>query len=762
MDINNDGKKDLVFWGLPALQSKVIYFYKNEQYNLTKSIINGFDVKTEFDYHSSLSMQYFGNCIRYVYYPLVTELRQSNGIGNNMNSITYNYGHANFDFQRRQFLGFEMFEYYENEFVHVHLFEYNETYHQIQLYHYVKGTESSGQKDMEYIIVYQEILNNPITYKNLGNNRFICYSGFTGSEDKLSTAAQRIGIVLDNNGRVQSKEIIQRRMNDSWDDPLTRQTQRFVYKNVQVANVGNLVKIDSIITTSEMAGSTPKPVHFTTFNYNNKGHIISKKEQNPDATVTTSFTYNNFGLPSSKTISATGLTSRTEQYGYDNTGRFMTQHTNPLNHISSWTYDGKTGNVLTATDINGLTTTHRYDNFGRQTSTTYPDATKDSIRYEWNPAQTFFPTAKYYIIRTFTAQPSVTTYYDKLSREITNNIDGVGFSDTRYDSKGQIIKTSLPYGSPSFSENNKIWHTYTYDMHGRLTAETAPYTNLSYSYNNLTTTTTDHLRNVSSSTTTDAAGRTVQSTDPGGTINYSYSYITQSNKIRQQTVINAVGAITTIKNDLNGNRLEIVDPDAGTITNVYNAFGEMISQTDANGNVFTYQYDKLGRVTGKNNLASSYQRNYAYDSYSSANRGRGKISSITENGTNNSETFIYDNKSRLISHQKTIEGSGPSYSESYAYNDKGQLYKLTYPNGFSIKYLYNSYGELSEIRRFSNDALIYRVYSRNSFRQTTKCEYGNEAVSQFTYNNCGLITQIKTGNKMSVFSGGGGGAILSV
>ena len=108
---------------------------------------------------------------------------------------------------------------------------------------------------------------------------------------------------------------------------------------------------------------------------------------------------------------------------------------------------------------------------------------------------------------------------------------------------------------------------------------------------------TDCLRNTSSFTKEmDAAGRTIRTTDPGGSIEYAYSYFSEGGKVRSQTSLTYSGSTTTAVYDLRGNRLKLIDPNAGTITSTYNHFNELISQTDARGYTTTYSYTNLAEL----------------------------------------------------------------------------------------------------------------------------------------------------------------------
>lgn len=69
------------------------------------------------------------------------------------------------------------------------------------------------------------------------------------------------------------------------------------------------------------------------------------------------------------------------------------------------------------------------------------------------------------------------------------------------------------------------------------------------------------------------------------------------------------------------------DPDAGIITYDYNAFGELITQTDA-VNSYEISYDRLGRIDYKNGPEGTYD--YAYNA---TGNGKGLLNKIT--GPNN-------------------------------------------------------------------------------------------------------------------------------
>ncbi|MCL2291301.1 MAG: hypothetical protein FWC34_11475 [Bacteroidetes bacterium] len=425
--------------------------------------------------------------------------------------------------------------------------------------------------------------------------------------------------------------------------------------------------------------------------------------------------------------------------------RFVTQITNPVGHSASMSYDLKTGNKQSETDANGLTTTYNYDAFGNLTRINYPDGTQTNISIQWHTTS-YPPNARYYTKTTSTGKPILEVYYDILGWEVCRLDDG-NYIETEYNNKGQVKRISYPFNPTNAQE--KFWHEYTYDNYGRKLTEEAPYTDLSYAYDkvNRKVTVTNNLRgNTFSSKTYDALGRVIHATDNGGSITYTYD-ITADKK--HKTTIVANGATTTIESDLWGNRLSIKEPNAGEITSKYNGFNELIEQKDANNNITKYEYDKLGRVTQKQYITSGTIHRtltYEYDNFTDTHKERGKLHQI-KIGNMRSETFTYDNLSRLYQHTKVV--SGAHYTHTYAYTATGQLDTLTYPSSFAVIYNYTPTGKLNEIRRSDDNSLIYKVNARNMYHAPTRCEYGNGVATHYTYDVHGLLTRIQTGNKIA-------------
>ena len=752
---NNDGKKDiLIRESNDDTNPKIIYLNKNEQYEFVKEITDGMGKKVTVTYTPNyLSLKSITSNQRKILFAcLPTQIQMSNGIGNGVNTLKFKYENPMYSFNRRSFAGFSQF---------VTINPVHNTTDSLCF-------QSNSTREMilpQYRFLTKQTISNQISYYfnivSLSNSRFILHNNLVKNQDFLSDTKIETTTTLED-GRIKTSntKTFNGSNSSTW---LHSETNTYTYQTLTLSGSQKKTVPTKILSTQQYGSNGIVITDTVTYNYSSIGRLNWQRQGNIDGSITTTYgNYTTAGLCQEKTVSAAGCTSRKEYYEYDNTNRFITKLKNHLLHENTMTYNAKTGNILTETNANELTTTYTYDTFGRLKKINYPDGTitKDSIFFYSvsTPAN-----AKYCTKTTSTGKPELIVYYDILGREVCRNEDGY-YYETKYNNKGQVVKNSYPF--TSFYSSDTVWNYYTYDNLGRVSEEKAPYTHLSYSYNNRKVTVTDHLRdNTTSFKDYDALGRMVQAKDEGGTINYYYSVINSLSKPRQQIVISTNGTATTILSDLWGNRLSLEEPNAGKITSTYNKFNELIKQKDARGNTTTYQYDVLGRITQKifaeldtsgiiksrgdtpddpTRSTQTMTINYTYDNYSTYNRGRGKIYQIILNNAVE-ETFNYDKLSRLSQHEKVIDYN--PFSFYYEYTPAGQLGWLTYPDDFTVKYSYSPTGKLEEIRNLDDESLIYKVVSRNQFNAPTLCEYGNGTATEYTYNEYGLLTRINTGKK---------------
>ena len=536
-----------------------------------------------------------------------------------------------------------------------------------------------------YVRDYNTVLSNKLTRVNVNNIRNTYSAGrLTDSEtwtEEMESSREMV------------KEI---RRNE---------LKYYTYKTIVLNGNQKKTVLEKIITAHYYQPN--HTIDTLTYNYAETSRLNWERYGNLDGAITTKYnSYTPAGLCLSKTLSAAVCDPRTESYLYDNTQRFLTQVTNPEGHISKSTFDGKTGNKLTETDINGLITTYQYDAFGNLTQINYPDGTKTNISVNWNTASNP-PNTKYFSSTITTGKPDLFVYYDILGREVCRHDDGC-FFQTVYNKKGQVQKTSGPF--LKFSDSDIVWQEYTYDIFGRKKTEKSPaYINLSYTYNKRLITITDNLRGISSSKDYDPLGRISKVSDWGGEIEYDYF---NTSNYKHKTTITTNDATTVIISDLWGNRLSIDDPNAGKIVSTYNKFNELVSQTDARGNITKYEYDKLGRMSKKQFTApggTPQTFTYIYDNASG--KGIGKLAQIKLEG-NPVETFSYDtytyNKCGLMN--KRIE-SVVNRTEKYEYDELDRLVKIVVNNESPQVF---SYAENAYYIYGDNGIVAMRIYSSGS------------------------------------------------
>ena len=578
----------------------------------------------------------------------------------------------------------------------------------------------------------------------LASNRRKPYFSYRSSSDFLTNTMVVQRNTVSSEGRTIASSTSTKDINEN--GYLTKDSVLYYYSTANLSNGAFMTRADSTVSYSYSGNSSTFFTKKHVYSYQSDGKLQSSSVLCDGITNTvTNNTFDAFGNVKKQTVSATGCDSRETNRLYDATGRFCVTEFNAMNHVTSVINDPYTGLPLSTIDQNILTTTYRYDAFGKLISIHYPDGNRDTITYAWY-TDTEIPNAKYYK-RTAVSGNSypIEEYYDLLGRIICTRENGY-YSDTRYTSKGFVEKVSKPY-SHGTEDEDKIWHTWQYDNFGRATWEWDAYLNVEYIYQGRNTTVWDHLRNTLTTRIQDAAGRISSISGEGGQIQYSYTPTMLEGKTVLNTTVTANGNTTTIVTDQRGNRIKIQDPDAGTTTYSYNAYGEMVRQVNAKGDTLKKSYDVLGRVSRNqysDNLGFTRDIRYYYDYQNNNNKGMGKLYLVTVNGTP-AESYSYDQLSRLAQHTRSIDGT--DYTESYSYNTYGQLASLIYPDGFATDFTYTGKGYLSEITRHDNNKNVFKAYTYNIYGQPTKCGYGNSTATEYDYNPVGLLTRIKTGWK---------------
>lgn len=454
-------------------------------------------------------------------------------------------------------------------------------------------------------------------------------------------------------------------------------------------------KPTQITATHQQGGQTI--MRSTSFRYDNTtGALLEETLQPGDALqLSTRFTYNAKGNQVRTEVLDRQGNSRATTAEYDASGRHVIKQTNALGHTETLTYDALCGLPDQQTGPNGLSTSIRYDSLCRKVEQKRPDGTKTTWAYAWSPGYaTGMDWQDHSVTRTTettdgTAPAKV--YNDALGREVRKLTYGDNnkpiLQDTTYNARGLVEAATLPYYEGKFPGDATYWVTTEYDALGRTLAVHKPDQSgtpqtTRYQYQGHTITVTDPAGN-SRSETKNALDQTVYISEPNGSwVRHSYD------PIGNLTESNANGRKITNQYDAHGNKIRTNDPSMGNWQYAYNAYGELVRQTDAKGQTTTISYDKLGRMTERR--SPNEQAAWEYDT---AENGIGKLAVSRNQRT--TRTHHYDSLGRPT--RVTTEIDEQQFSSQIDYDALSRPVKDTRPDGVEVHRQYDAQGRLASI-----------------------------------------------------------------
>jgi RHS repeat-associated protein len=371
----------------------------------------------------------------------------------------------------------------------------------------------------------------------------------------------------------------------------------------------------------------------TSYSYDRQGDLLSTTD--PLSNVT-SYAYNLAGWQTSETDPAGNLT----QYSF-NAAHELTAETNPLGYQQTFSYDAA-GEQTGQTDYNGHTISYSYNLAGWQTGETWLNSLNQAIyqaTYSYNNAGQLTgasdPNSAYsysYDAAGRLSQEVVT--YPGLSNNplvtLTYGYDGFGRRTSLSDSLGGQLTYSYNGNSQltgltmflsgtqeaqlSFSYNSQdllsgisrtagigsqsydtITSSYSYDGANRITGIT---------YTDATTST----QLASFTYSYNAASQVTSYTGPEGTLNYTYDKIGELTSVsgaEQATYSYGANGNRTMAGYSTGTGNELTSD--GQFTYTYDKNGNVLTKTDASGNVWTNTWDYRNRLTEVKETNSSQQ-----------------------------------------------------------------------------------------------------------------------------------------------------------
>ncbi len=500
----------------------------------------------------------------------------------------------------------------------------------------------------------------------------------------------------------------------------------------------------TLTTIVKARSGEPSFTTVTSRSYNTKGKLISKTDFNgqPKALTTAYTNFDNFGNARMETISATGLVSRVSQFEFDAKGRFVTKATNALNQVSTATYDPRWGAPQLQKGADGRETASFYDPLGRLNRTLSPEAMNTGVTWGWDIKTgngTNNTDVDNSIFTTYTNvdnRPDGKVWYDRFMRQRKSEVEGYNqaiYQVTTYDGRGNISYQTAPFymaATPvitanTFDEFNRP-STILTSVSGGGNKGTNTFTYSSTTNGEYTVEMNNNLNpNAFQKSVTDASGRTIRAEDRGGVLKYYYHSSGQQRRVELNDA-----ELLTMSYDPCGRPNQLSEKNSGITTYVYNAYGELESQTDANAKTHQTQYDELGRIIN----VTLPEGTITYQYVTSGN-GLGQPQKITGYNGNYME-YGYDNLSRPIQSKELI--NGVLFTTSYTYDPSNNLASIIFPSGFAINKLYDSKGILTHIKNGDNTVTLFSAGGLNAYSQYTSYTLGNGKTSSMQYNQFGL------------------------
>lgn len=421
-----------------------------------------------------------------------------------------------------------------------------------------------------------------------------------------------------------------------------------------------------------------EPKLTTDYVYDTQGRLTSVTQTDtttytaPYATNGRTRTWTYGWSPTGQLLSVDGPlagTGDTRSWTYNASG-YLASATDEVGQVTTVTSRDWRGAPLTIVDANGVSTAMTYDIRGRVlTATVNPGASQSQYQFAYNAVgdvtKITLPRGGY-LQYTYDDARRLTLVTNDRGETVTLTPNAVG------EPTSSVIKT----GSTITAQQ-----TMVYDELGRLIQSIgagAQTTNLGYDKVSNPTSLTD-ARGKLFTTAFDPLDRVITQTDPEThSVRYAYDAADQLTSHKDGRQLE-----TTMIVDGFGQVIQEISPDRGVRKYWYDAAGRMTKLVDGDNEETNFTHDNAGRRTAMTFLGAVWESvTYAYDSVAGGNKGKGRLTSVTEES--GSSAFTYDEQGRTILDAKVIQGVG--YNVGYAYDANGKVTQITLPSGRIIAY----------------------------------------------------------------------------
>jgi RHS repeat-associated protein len=444
--------------------------------------------------------------------------------------------------------------------------------------------------------------------------------------------------------------------------------------------------------------------------------------------------------------------------------------TDPDGHVTSNTYDPATGRITSQKDGTGGTWSFAYQANAQgqitEADVTDPRGIKDTYSFDANGYASSITDAA-----DTSAAQTTKAVFSPATNLLTSQTDPLGRTTAyTYDSLGDVTSITELAGTTQAAK-----YSFTYEpAYHRLASVTDPLGHTStIAYNDAahTETVTDALGHKWVISLNDG-GQPIEETDPLGEHTFlSYLYgdlVAMANPLGQ-----AVGAYY----DATGQMLQTTDAEGNTTSYTYTPLGLLASQTSPLGAVTGYGYDADGNLTSVTD-ANGHKTTYTYngdDLVTKKTDPLGDVTSYTYDGdqnlsqivdaAGNTDDFTYDDVNNLATARYGVSGSAQQTEIAYTHDAGDRLTKLVQTPGGTYSLSYDGLNDiLSETspqgavsRAFNGDGLPTSLtvpgqtkitYSYNSDNDPTTITQGTTTVTQ-VYDGLGRVTSVTLPDKIA-------------
>ncbi|PHS14045.1 MAG: hypothetical protein COA86_16255 [Kangiella sp.] len=773
-DVDGDGKLDLL-QGKNGTLWTVDYAPRSGKPKYAINIItNGFGIKTDIFYRpmTNASVYLFNtsdaDLDTTTFSPmsgmsLVAHVSSDTNASGDSVGIRYQYGGFLVNRQGRGMLGFELVKTIDDQTGIETKSNYSQTFPFIGMPLATQQTLSDGRIISD--------ASNVLADKTTTNGQYFPYiessielSSSVGSDDVLYQINKTVSdFTYDLYGNLTDSSVIVSDHNDS-NSLITVTDNEFTGTNWD-KRMGRLKSAEVTKTRGNIGISRT-----TDFTYYDKNHstgrgMLHTSIVQTSLPLTTTYDYDQFGnkIKVTKTgdenaenTNSTNIQNRIAESFYGSNGRLIDYTLDSAGIQTDFLYNNgsansPTGRITTlATTVNNITQTKTMDDWGRTIKSTSPGGSDTEIDYDLCSAVACDGSGAHYRVKTSkNGAPESRAYFDTFGRQIESRVKSFagGWNIVRntYDIQGRGDKSYEPStGTSSF------YTQPTYDLYGRVIQVKRPDgTNIYTDYYGLKTKFTDAKGNASYSWKNEQ-GELDQTEDAKGS-ELRYDYNAYGNLLQVNLYSGGVGAayvqvINTF--DDYGHKTQTNDKDKGIWNYQYNAFDELVEQTNAKNQISYLDYDDAGRLVRRYEPSGTSCWNYNSTNgrldnekiFNNANRSISQCSSY--NNEHHRKTYFYDSNGRVdrtdVRIQSINANSNGTYTTSSTFDADGRVDEITYPNDLVIKNVYQN-GYLDQIK---NGSRVYQdITSMNAYGQVTNVNYANGAIENISYqSNNGRVT----------------------